>query len=281
MTTHRKIQAGVAAVIGVGLAASGAALAAHRHQPAAPSASSAPTGSFVSAGTTAAGTHGFGRGHHGPGGDIADAAAYLGITEVAIRTALESGRTLAQIADATSGKSAAGLIDALVAVETKEINAAVAAKKLTQAQADKLLAGLKAHETAEVNGTIRGHHGGPGGPGHHGHGLDAAAAYLGVTDEALRTSLMSGKTLAQIAEATAGKSKAGLIAALVAAEQKELAAAVTAGRLTQAQADSISSGLQARVTDLDEGKLPPRGDHHRGGPPSFGAPPAGTGGTHI
>ena len=56
-----------------------------------------------------------------------------------------------------------------------------------------------------------------------------------------------GKTLAQIADATSGKSSAGLIDALVAAEQTELAAAVTAGTLTQAQADQIRD-LKDRFT---------------------------------
>ena len=59
----------------------------------------------------------------------------------------------------------------------------------------------------------------------------------------LLTPLQSGKTLAQVAGATSGKSVAGLIDALVAAEKTELAAAVTAGRLTQAQADQITTDV--------------------------------------
>jgi hypothetical protein len=281
MTPPKKIQTGIAAVAVVGLTAAGAAVAANKLQGTKSSQQTTAAGTFAAASTsTKSGTH-----HHGGPGfrhdDLADAASYLGITQAALETALQSGKTLAQVADATSGKSAAGLIDALVAAEKAELVAAVKAGDLTQAQADQLTANLKAHETAEVNGTFHGH--GPGGPGDrhgghgHGDGLAAAATYLGITQNALLTQLQSGKTLAQIAEATSGKSTAGLVAALVAAEKTDLAAAVKAGDLTQAQADQISSGLQARVTALVNGTRPAHdgpGDHD--GPSGFRAAPAGT-----
>jgi hypothetical protein len=67
-----------------------------------------------------------------------------------------------------------------------------------------------------------------------GAGLEAAATYLGVTEDALKTQVKAGKSLAQIADATAGKSSAGLIAALTATVQAKLDAAVAAGKLTPA-----------------------------------------------
>ena len=85
------------------------------------------------------------------------------------------------------------------------------------------------------------------------------------------TKLQSGKTLGEIADATTGKSKAGLIAALVADEKSHLAQAVKDGRLTQAQADTMAANLESRITDLVNGKLPPHpdgprpGDGHRRG----------------
>src|SRR3954452_24730474 len=82
------------------------------------------------------GPNGFGFGHHGPGLD--GAAAYLGITEAQLRTELESGKTLAQIATA-HGKTAAGLVQALYDAKKKDLDAAVAAGKLTRAQADAML----------------------------------------------------------------------------------------------------------------------------------------------
>jgi hypothetical protein len=60
---------------------------------------------------------------------------------------------------------------------------------------------------------------------------------------------------------------------MVSEEKAELAAAVKAGRLTQAQSDAIQADLKARVTDLVNGKLPAPPD--RGGPGfGFGPPPA-------
>jgi len=282
MTPSKKIQTGLTAVAVVGLAAAGAAVAANKL-----SGSTAPqqiaAGSFVAANSSSAAGAAHGFGHGGPGrghDDLAAAAAYLGITQDALVTQLQSGKTLAQIANATSGKSAAGLIDAMVAAEQAEIAAAVKAGQLTQAQADQLTAHLKAHETAEVNGTFHGH-GGPGGP-HGGHGpgdaLAAAATYLGISQSALIAQLQSGKTLAQVAEATGGKSTAGLVAALVAAEQAELAAAVKAGSLTQAQADQIASGLQARVTALVNGQHRLHDGH---GPGDDAGTPAPAAGAHI
>ena len=169
----------------------------------------------------------------GPGGmhdDLSIAATYLGLTESELQTKLRSGKTLAEVANATDGQSADGLVDVLVAAAQKNIAADVSSGRLTQAQADEILSGLKQHITDRVNST-----GPPGGP--HGRGgLEAAATYLGLSESALQTQLQSGKTLGEIAEATSGKSKAGLIAALVAAE---------------------TANIEARVTDLVNGKLPP------------------------
>ena len=90
---------------------------------------------------------------------------------------------------------------------------------------------------------------------HHGPGdLDAAATYLGITTTDLLTQLQAGKTLAEIANATSGKSADGLIAALLA-------------------------DAKQHITDLVNGKLPPPptgaghpdGDHDG---PQGGLPPA-------
>jgi hypothetical protein len=241
-------------------------------------------------------THPAGGPGHGPGGgrgdDLAAAATYLGITQAALQTQLESGKTLAQIANATSGKSEAGLIDALVAAEKAELAQAVKDGKLTQAQADQLTAGLQARFKQQVESTRPA--GGPGPGFGHGHGpgddLQAAATYLGTTVDALVTQLQSGKTLAQIANATSGKSAAGLVDALVAAEKAELAQAVKDGELTQAQADQLATGLTARATAQVNGTGFPGGhdgpgghdDHGFGGPaPGSSTQATPSSGTHI
>jgi len=107
--------------------------------------------------------HGFG--HHGPNLDAA--ASYLGLTEAQLRTELQSGKTLAQVATA-HGKTVEGLVGALVAEAGKKLDAAVAADRLTRAEADSMLAGLKERITDFVNGRFprpfRDHRGFRGGP---------------------------------------------------------------------------------------------------------------------
>jgi hypothetical protein len=101
-------------------------------------------------------------------------------------------------------------------------------------------------------------------------GLGTAAGYLGLTTDQLFEELRTGKTLAQIADAQSGKSASGLIDAMVAAQQKEIEAAVQSGRLTKSQGDELTAELKSRVTDLVEGTF-------RRGPGDFGAAPP----THI
>jgi uncharacterized protein YkwD len=242
------VTAGVAA-----LAGGGTALAAKSH--------SQTGGSAAHVGALA---------HHGGHGDDLDAAAtYLGTTTSDLLTQLQAGKTLAQIA----GSKTSGLIAALVAHEKQEIADAVTAGRLTQAQADQIVPTLTQRFTDLVNGVRPA--GGPGfghGPGGgHGDDLDAAATYLGTTTSDLVTQLQAGKTLAQIA----GSKTSGLVAALVAHEKTELAAAVTAGRLTQAQADQIVPTLTQRFTDLVNGTFRDRGGapHGFGSPHDFGSPP--------
>jgi hypothetical protein len=102
--------------------------------------------------------------HGGFGEHLSAAATYLGVTEASLQTSLEGGKTLAAIAK-ESGKSASGLVDALVADETKELDAAVAAGKLTKAQRDALVTNAKQRfqdlvdGKAPAPGSLRGHDG--------------------------------------------------------------------------------------------------------------------------
>ena len=96
--------------------------------------------------------------------------ATLGIDAATLKAAHDAGKSLATLA----GSKTQALIDALVALENKEIDAAVTAGKLTAAQAVTAKANTVARVTAHVNGTP-GQPGQPGmgGMGHkggHGHG---------------------------------------------------------------------------------------------------------------
>jgi polyhydroxyalkanoate synthesis regulator phasin len=91
---------------------------------------------------------GFGH-HHGPGLDAA--AKYLGVTEAQLRTELQNGKTLAEVAKA-HGKTVGGLVNALVDEAKTHLDAAVKAGRLTQAEANEMLSDLKDHITDFVNG---------------------------------------------------------------------------------------------------------------------------------
>ena len=76
--------------------------------------------------------------------------------------------------------------------------------------------------------------------------MDAAADYIGISETALATARHSGKSLAQIAVDN-GKTAAGLEQALVAAFKTNLDKAVTAGRITSAQASQALATFQTQV----------------------------------
>jgi hypothetical protein len=105
------------------------------------------------------------------------------------------------------------------------------------------------------------HAGGPGmgGPGFGGHpeavsDTSVAAAAIGITEAQLQTALSGGQTVAQVATAH-GVAVQKVIDALVADGLKELAAQVTAGQLTQAQADAMKAAVTQRATDQVNGTL--------------------------
>jgi polyhydroxyalkanoate synthesis regulator phasin len=170
---------------------------------------------------------------------------------------------------------------ALEGAASDRIDAAVKAGKLTQDQADALKKRLDQGQLPFFGFGHRG--GGPvfgPGVGHRGIAAvgDAAASYLGLTEAELRTQLMAGKSLAQIAK-DKGKSVDGLKKAMTDATKSKLDAAVKAGDLTQAQADALLKRLTDNL-DTIVNATPPvgmhpdfDGDHH-----GFGGPMGGRGG---
>ena len=87
---------------------------------------------------------------HGLFGRLEAAAGYIGITETQLRTELEGGKTLAQVAKDHS-KSVDGLVNALFADAKAKLDDAVSAGRLTKAQETELLGGLKDRITNMVN----------------------------------------------------------------------------------------------------------------------------------
>jgi hypothetical protein len=180
--------------------------------------------------------------------------------------------SIATAADSGSSTTVGGRLGAL----KDALKSLVTDGTLTQAQADKVATTLDQKLPKR----------GPGGPGHMGMRMRGGPAHLepadvakviGITPAELRTQLEAGKTLAQIAAAK-GMSKATLISQLVKAAEAELAQAVTAGRISQAQADTIKSTLTARITEkVDKvGPGPRMGHHHDGMMPPPEDAPSGT-----
>lgn len=180
---------------------------------------------------------------HGPfgtGNVLATAATYIGISEADLRTELQSGKSLAEIAVA-HGKTRDGLIAALSAEATRQITTAVD------------------QPGTSFSGPGRG---GPGGL-RITNDIAAAAAYIGTTEADLRTKLQAGQTLAQIATA-AGKTRDGLIAAMVADGNAKIDAAVAAGTMTAAQGAEKKAALTAHVTAEVDQTRPALGPGGRG-----------------
>jgi hypothetical protein len=98
---------------------------------------------------------GRGFGHFGLGlfSDLSAAADYLGLTQAQLREQLDSGKSLAQIAQA-QGKSVSGLVDALVSAAKTRLDDAVAAGRLTKAQENEALSGLRDRIQNLVNSAL-------------------------------------------------------------------------------------------------------------------------------
>jgi hypothetical protein len=167
--------------------------------------------------------------------DLTAAAGYLGIPTEQLEHELNSSGSLAQVARA-HGKSAQGLIDAIVAARRARL-AGVAAR-------------LPGRVSAEVNGPSRLPRAAASGKLR-----PAAGGYLGITPSQLRDELRSGRTLAQIADATPGKSSAGLLDALVSARKARLADGVATGKITRARAARSEQHLDKRMSALMQRKF--------------------------
>ncbi len=161
---------------------------------------------------------------------LSAAATYIGITVDQLRTELGTDKSLADVAIA-HGKTRDGLIQALVTASQASITTLVDQK------------GIGAQR-------------GPGDRGVIGDQFSVAATYLGTTTTDLRTKMQAGQTLAQIAAATSGKSRDGLVAALTADAKAKIAAAQTAGTITAAQATELTNDLTTRIANFVDTNRP-------------------------
>ncbi len=173
------------------------------------------------------------------------AAVTVGSFGVANAAATKSVKTVKSVAAA---KPTLGGANAMGANPLKGIlDGLVTKATITQAQEDAIIAAFTAAQP--VAGTR-----GPGMGGMGGMGAETAAqqaaeqatvlSVLGIDAATLQAAKTAGKSLATIA----GTKTQALIDALVAFENKEIDAAVTAGKLTAAQATTQKANTVTRVT---------------------------------
>ncbi len=189
----------------------------------------------------------FGQRHgHGPKErkDLNALSTILGMTTAEIQTALSSGKTIDDLIT-SKGLSIASVHTQLEAAEEASmktrLETEVASGRLTQAQADQMVAERATHEQTEKN---------------------QIASALGITAAELDTYQAAGTTIDQIITEK-GLSKTTVTATLLASHQAEmktkLESMVASGKLTQAQADTMIThmanhtmgGHHDEINDLD------------------------------
>ena len=186
------------------------------------------------------------------GGFLNAAVTYLGVDKATIVAGLKSGQSLAQIATA-HGKTADGLVAALLAPAKLKLDSVVASGHLTADRETALLSKLQTVLNTLVNKAVT-----P--PVKHVKPvrvnpmivLQAATQYLGVDLKTVFQELRGGKTLADVAVAH-GKTGDGLTAAIVATTKVQLDKQVASGRITSQQETDFLTGFQTAVAKIVAG----------------------------
>ncbi len=183
-------------------------------------------------------------------------ATYLGMTPADLKAKLP-GTSLAAIANATPGKSRDGLVAYLTKAVDDAIAKLLADGKITKDQADKAMTAVPDHIAKFVDHTytkptpraVT-----PKVQAFIGDAISAARTYLGLQSADLMAQLRAGKSLGEIANATAGKSRDGLIAAITTQANANIDKAVQAGKLTADQATQLKASVGSAVTQLADRK---------------------------
>jgi hypothetical protein len=184
----------------------------------------------------------------------------LGLTHEELKEALTSGTSLADLAK-QKGVDVQQIIDLQVSSMTTRIDKELAAGTITQAKYDEAKARLTEVATKMVNADF----GGRGKEGlkedlksKQGRGFikssDELASLLDVTQEELKSSLKSGKSLAALAEKR-GVDVQKVIDLQVNTAKAKLNQQLTDGKLTQAEYDSRAAELTNFVTKYVHGEF--------------------------
>lgn len=184
-------------------------------------------------------------------------ATYLGMKPADLKDKLP-GTSLGAIADTTAGKTGTGLVAYLNKVVSDAIAKLLADGKITQAQADKATADAPAQVAKFVDAKyperkpqpVRG----PKAAAFIAEANKVTRDYLGLADADLNAQLRSGKSLGEIAAATGGKSRDGLVAALTQDANTKLDKAKADGTITADQLLQLQSDVSKAINELVDRK---------------------------
>lgn len=204
-----------------------------------------------------------GRGEHrGPKADVlAAAAGALNMSTADLQSALQGGKTIAQVAQ-DKGVDPNAVITAVTDAITTSIDQAVADGKMTADKAAEEKTEAKDHATHMVNEGPRaegkGGRGGPGGPGaRFGDPIAVAATALNMSEADLHTALEGGKTIAQVAQ-DKGVDANAVVTALTDAANKAIDQAVTDGRISADQATQAKAKAAEHASRIVNNPPPAR-----------------------
>ncbi|PWW02457.1 hypothetical protein DFQ01_10982 [Paenibacillus cellulosilyticus] len=194
--------------------------------------------------------------------DSAAIAAALGITEDELKTARESGQSIADVA-ASKGVAVDTVEAALVAALTAQLDTELSNGSITQEQYDKQVEQLASFADKIVNGKFdeQAKGGAPGDRGYGGFGFSTAydsaavASVLGVTEDELKTALQSGQSIADVA-ASKGVAVDTVEQTIVTALKAKLDSELSSGSITQEQYDKQSEQLSAIAEKIVNVTLP-------------------------
>jgi hypothetical protein len=189
---------------------------------------------------------------------LGESAKYLGLEQRDLAAKL-AGTSLGKVADATPNKSKAGLVTALSVAANADITTALANKRITDDQAQKLRDGLPAEITKFVDRTwptksVAVRAAVPKVKAFLGDMLQAAREYLGGASlQDVNTALRSGKSLGDIANER-GQGRDGLVAALTLAANSRIDQAVAENKLTADQAVTLKAKVTTEIASFVDRK---------------------------
>lgn len=225
-----------------------------------------------------------GPGRGGPeGAPISVVADALGMTPQEVVTAMQDGKTLADIINENGG-DLDSIVDEIIAPRVERINQLVENGYLDEQYVESLTAHARAEVTERMNQTwqqpaarIGGRFGDKAD-----HPMAIIATTLGMTTTELLTELQAGKTVADVADEQ-NVALDDVVDAVVAPFEERMQTMVDSGRLTQEQADARIETMRENTTErMQLTWTPPvpgdrfdggRGGHRGGGFPGMGDGP--------